>query len=311
VVQAPADATSVGLLVSPTSSAADTAVSITATVSDTTHSSIVPGSGSGSVSFYDDGSSDSTGDVTSSSLLLGTVPVTTGGQAVLTFGSFATGQHYIAAKFTPTDPTAFAGSTTTAGVLYTATAPAVTPDPQPLQVTVPAGSLTITTPYTATNPFNLGTAALDPSQGFFTASAQFGATSDTGSGYSGVTVTNTRAGDSGWNAYAQVTNFTQTGGTGVINAQNLAFTSVSPAYVSGDAISATNPITTTNVTSSSVYAPAATGQDGLATVPHLFASKAAAGGDTGTVGIYGTLTLRAPSSTPAGTYGAVLTFTAS
>jgi hypothetical protein len=307
IVQAPADNTSVALVPSPMSSVADTAVTLTATVSDTTDAGTTLGSGSGSVLFYDNGSTNSA-SITASSTLLGTVPVGSGGSAALSYGSFATGSHYIVAQFQPTNPATFNGSTS-AAVLYTATAPTVTPALAPVTVTIPAGSLTITTPYTTASPFALGTASLTPSTGNFTASATFGSSADSGTGYTGVTVTNTRSGDAGWSAYVEASNFAEQGGGGVINAQNLSFTGVAAAYITGDNLSPTNPITTENDTSSSEYAPGATGTDGLAGIPHQFATKAQP--DTGTVGIYGTLSLRAPSSTPAGTYSTTLTFTAS
>jgi hypothetical protein len=307
IAQAPADNTSVALVPSPTSSVADTAVTLTTTVSDTTNPGTTLGSGSGSVLFYDNGSTNSA-TISASSTFLGTVPVGSGGSAALSYGSFATGSHYLVAQFQPTNPSTFNGSTS-AAVLYTATAPTVTPALAPVTVTIPAGSLTITTPYTTASPFALGTASLSPGTGDYTASATFGSSTDSGTGYTGVTLTDTRAGDAGWSAYVEASNFAEQGGSGVINAQNLSFTGVAAAYITGDNLSATNPITTTDDTSSSVHAPGATGTDGLAGIPHQFATKAQP--DTGTVGIYGTLSLTAPSSTPAGTYSTTLTFTAS
>ena len=60
----------------------------------------------------------------------------------------------------PTDPGEY-NTSTSADVLFTATAPSYTPDNQTVTVGIPAGTLTITTPVYPTAPFQLGTAALN------------------------------------------------------------------------------------------------------------------------------------------------------
>jgi hypothetical protein len=90
---------------------------------------------------------------------------------------------------------------------------------------------------------------------------------------------------------------------------------VTPSYLSGNAYQAsgvgTIPVLTNNVTNTPPggfpYGPTATGSDGLYGAAHAFADTTTPGG--GEVNIFGTLTLNAPSSTPAGTYTATLTFT--
>lgn len=298
-ISAPAAAgTTTALAVNPTSAAAYTSVAITATVTQTSNSSAIA-SGAGTVSFYDNGTA--TGDVTtSSSVLLGTESLGTGGVATLTYSSFATGAHNLLAEFTPTNSATYSSSVSPV-VLFTATAPTVAPDAQPLTVSIPAGALTITTPYTAANPFQLGTAVLSPSGGSFSASAPFGNASNPNDG---VTITDTLAGDASWTASATVTNFTDSS-SDVINAQNVTFTDVTPSYITGNALQS-GDVVTNDVTNTQVYGPTATGDDGLAGGPHQFATAAA--GD-GSVYIYGLLNLTAPSSTPANTYTATLTFT--
>jgi hypothetical protein len=298
ITGAPAAATTTALAVNPTSAAADTAVTITATVTQSSNSAALA-SGAGTVSFYDNGTA--TGDATtSSSTLLGTETLGTGGVASLTYSSFATGAHNLVAVFTPSNSATYSSSISPV-VLFTATTPTSAPDAQPLTVSIPAGALTITTPYTAANPFQLGTAVLSPSDGSFSVSAPFGSSNNPNDG---VTVTDTLAGDGPWSASATVTNFTDSS-SDVINAQNLSFTNVTPSYIAGNALQS-GDVVTTNVPSGQVYGPTATGTDGLAGGPHQFATAAA--GD-GSVYIYGLLNLTAPSSTPAGTYTATLTFT--
>ncbi len=294
---APAANTNTALSVNPTSAAADSTVTITAAVTNASTTAALSAA-DGQVTFYDDGSSSS-GGVTSGSQALGTVSLGSGGTAVLTYSSFAQGAHNIVAQFTPADPSVY-NSSTSLPLLFTATAPQYPPVSQDVDVTVPAGTLTITTPYSPSDPFNLGTAVLDPTGSKFTASAPFG---DTANPSQGVTVTDSRAGDQPWTASATVTDFTD--GASVINGQNLTLTDVTPSYVSGNALQS-GDVTTTDVVNGAIYGPTAGGSDGLKGGPHQFAS--AATGD-GSVYLDGLLTLTAPSSTPAGAYTATLTLT--
>lgn len=298
---APAANTTTALAVDPSTAPADTSVTISATVSQTSDSTVLA-SGAGQVSFYDDGPTDTSGDINSNSILLGTEPVGTGGVASLAYSSFATGVHNLVAQFEPTN-SALYNSSISPALAFTATAPAVAPASQTIDVGIPAGSLTITTPYSSTNPFQLGTAVLDPTDSKFTATAPFGSATDPAAG---VTITDTRAGDLPWTASATVTSFTD--GTGdIINGQNLTFTDVTPSYIAGNALQS-GDVVTTNVTNTAIYGPTASGSDGLGGGSHAFATAAAG---AGSVDIDGVLTLVAPTSTPAGTYTATLTFTIS
>jgi hypothetical protein len=318
VTAPPADATNTALGVNPSTAAADTAVSLTATVTDTTNTNNALGSGSGQVEFFDNGTS--TADTTTGGQLLQTVPLGTGGIATLSWNSFAQGAHNIVAEFLPTNTSALQSSLSGV-VLFTATAPTYAPDPQTLSASIPStGSLVISTPYGPTNEFQLGTAVLSPSQGYYETSAQFGGSASgtqdaSGAPGNGVTITDTRSGDQGWTASAEVTNFSDgaTPTPDLINGQNLAFTGLTDSYPSGNAL--TGGVTLTGVPSTAVtnldpYSATATGDDGLGGAAHEFAS-AAAGDSVGTVYVDGTLTLIAPTSTPAGTYTATLTFTVS
>lgn len=298
----PAAATATALTVDPSSAPAYTSVSLTAAM---TSSDVALASSAGSVSFYDNGST-STNVISSSSVLLGTEALGTGGVASLSYSTFAQGAHNIVAEFLPSDPSVYNSSTSPA-VLFTATAPTYTPAPADLSVAIPPGTLTITTPYTPSNPFNLGTATLNPGQGTYTASAPFGSSSDPSAG---VTITDTGIGEETWTASASVTDFTN-GGTDTINGQNLTFTGVTPSYLTGNAYGTgvgQIPVDTQDVTNDgTVYASGASGSDGLEGGPHQFADSTAPGG--GSVYVYGNLDLTAPSSVTPGMYTATLTFT--
>jgi hypothetical protein len=295
VTAPPAAGTNTGLSVNPTEAVAFTPVSLTATVSKSSDSSSL-GSGDGTVKFYDNGSS-----------LLGSAAVGSGGVAALSYSAFGTGTHSITAQFVPADSTVYATSTSTA-VPFTADAPSATPDAQSVKVAIPAGTLTITSPYTPQNPFDLGTAVLDPADSRFTATAPFGDPTTPGDLNGGVTVTDTRAGDLPWTASATVTDFTD-GSSDAINGENLAFTNIQAIQIPGNALDAST-IGVTDVPSTPgsglPYSTTDGGSDGLKGGPHQFAN---APNGFGEVNLDGRLTLSAPTSTPSGEYTATLTFT--
>ena len=93
--------------------------------------------------------------------VLGTAPLTASG-ADLSSSSFAVGTHQVTAQFVPTDPATYTSSTS-AQVAFTATQPTSAPADQTVKVSLTSGTLTITTPYSAANPFDLGNLVLDPS----------------------------------------------------------------------------------------------------------------------------------------------------
>ena len=314
----PAANTLTALSVAPTTSVADTAVAVTAAVTNSATSAPLT-TGEGAVSFYDDGT-DTTGDTPSADLLQ-TVPLAANGTAVLNYGSFAVGAHNLVAVFVPANSALFVTSVSSAGgvgpVLYTATAPLWAPDAQGLSVSIPnTGSLVISSPYSSAHPFSLGTAQLDANDLAYHASAAFGSPTDADNGSDGVTITDTRAGDLGWTASAEENNFTGPGGA-TINGQNLEFTGLQTSPIAGNALTSADvdltPVTSAaDAPNANAYGPGnlGTGTDGLAGEPHAFASAGAAPSQSdGSIYVDGVLTLAAPTSTPAGTYTATLTFT--
>jgi hypothetical protein len=290
-ITSPADATATALTVNPTSGNAGQVVTLTATVADTAagHSAIIP---VGSVSFFDNGAAVA---------FAGPVAVNASGVAGTTTTSLGEGNHSIVAVFTPTSSANFTGSSSQpVTAQYTAVSACVPrtdglpgantcQDPQTITVTVAAGTLTISSPYTPTNPFNLGTMVLNANGTALTASAGFGTLAVNGSG---ITVTDTRSGGLPWTAHVQGSNFTDLPAADSISAHGLSFNGLADAFPAGNSL---------------------IGKVTLTAVPDVgaggdFATTAPNAGD-GTVWIVGTMALTAPSSTNAGTYTATVTFT--
>jgi Bacterial Ig-like domain (group 3) len=300
-VVAPLDSTNTALSVNPTTAAAFTPVDLLATVTDTTTPATIP---TGSVNFLD-------GTTT-----IGTAPVNGSGVAEIpTYSGFAQGSHSITAVFSPTGSTV-AGSTS-AAVTFTATAPAcpngeaanLCTDPQTVEATVAAGTITITTPYSPSNPLSLGTLVLNSAGTQLSASAPFGSTvghSSPTSTDNEIFVTDTRAGDANWTASVQSGNFTSPSSpTTPIDGQNAGLTGLTVEPVSGNALTAANVTVTNN--QRGVAPIIAGGTQGIGGAKHTFA-QTTAGGD-GSIGFIGTFTLNAPTSTGAGLYTGTVTFT--
>jgi hypothetical protein len=271
------------VLSGPTSTQLGTAVTIHADVKTGSPAAAVP-AGSGKVQFLVDGTAS------------GAAITVTATGADFQFNPAAAGSNTITATFTSNDTTVYLNSSDTTGVTVTTTAPQYAPAQQNVDVTVPAGTLVISTPYTVSNPFKLGTMVLDASGTQFTASAAFGdpaapATTNPTTASNGVTITDTRAGSTGWTASAQTTDFTGSAAT-VINGDNLTFSSVTPKYLTG------NKLQTGSVSTNSISA--------FKSAKKSFATTTQG---PGTVNITGVLGLTAPTSTLAGDYTATLTFT--
>ena len=275
-------------------------VTVTATVT-TPGASGSPVTG-GSVAFSDsiDGS-------------LGSVPVTASGVAAVTrkfsaaYGSSA--GHVVTATYSntgtykPSSATAPAFQVQQSGPC--AQAGSSCTDPQVFKVTVATGTLTITTPYLdQSTAFNLGTMVLADNGTYLSSSAPFGSATDG----KGVTITDRRAGDLPWDAKVSAQDFASAAGD-KINAQNLSFTAVKPGYLANNALNATSKPVVTNdlpTTTTTGYAAGDTGSDGLRGLAKRFAH---ADKGNGTVYVYGTMNLVAPTSTKAGTYYSTVTFT--
>jgi Tol biopolymer transport system component len=176
------------------------------------------------------------------------------------------------------------------------------PDNQNVTGTVPVGTLLISTPYTAANPFNIGTLQLAPDGSELSASASFGSAA---SPSSGITITDTRAGDLPWAASLSGSDFVS--GANTFSSTHLGFTGVTPSYVSGNALNAaTKPVITKDIPAPGPNDAPSASEPGLSSTPHTFATAAHG---AGTVYLYGTLGLTLPTATRAGVYNTTITFT--
>jgi hypothetical protein len=293
------DASNTALSVNPLTAAAFTPVALSATVTDTTVPATVP---TGSVQFFD-----------------GATPI---GSPVALVAGVANLNDTAGFTFSAPGPThsitaqylgsAAINGSTSAAVTFTATAPAcpngessnLCTDPQTVEATVAAGTITITTPYSPANPLNLGTFVLNSAGNLLSVSAPFGFTT---SGTAGeIFVTDTRAGDPNWTASVQSGNFTSPASPSTpIDGQNAGLIGLTVEPVSGNALTAAN-VTVTNTPSGT--APIISGgTQGIGGAKHTFA-QTTAGGD-GSIGFIGTFTLNAPTSTGAGLYTGTVTFT--
>ncbi|HEV7205459.1 MAG TPA: Ig-like domain repeat protein [Jatrophihabitans sp.] len=290
VVNPPATATSTTLAVNQDGVAGD-AATLTATVTG-------PGStpnNAGTVSFYDNGASTA----------LNASPVP-GSSGVYTLGlptGFAAGGHSVVAKFTPTDNTVYAASQSAAQSFLTqaplqgacAQTGSACTSTSNVQATVPVGTLVIATPYTSAHPLDLGTLALDAGATRFTGSATFDS----------IVVTDTRSGGLGYTVSALASALSDGKGNAgsTINAQNLGLTTLHATP--GNAFVGT--VTPTDNPAANAVTPGDTGSLGLGgPTPHTVFSVDKG---LGTVSVKGTVTLNAPTSTEAGTFGGTITFT--
>ncbi|HTW18940.1 MAG TPA: Ig-like domain-containing protein [Mycobacteriales bacterium] len=229
----------------------------------------------------------------------------------------APGSHSITAVFTPSDLTVCGGSTSTAstfsqdanpnGPCSTANGGQCT-DVQTITTTVPQGVLIISTPYTAQSPLNLGTMTLDSTGTTFTASHTFGgsATDPT----QDIFITDTRSGDLPWTAQAEASNLTDGGSNpgSQISGEDVGLTGLTEVPVTGNGFNglASNFTTFANPAASPAVGPTDIGTQGLGNAAHDIAQ---AQQGIGSIGLTGTMTVNAPSSTEAGTFTGTVTFT--
>jgi hypothetical protein len=263
---------------------------------------------SGTVSLFDNGSSTP----------FASGSVGAGGAFSITFTYTSAGSHSVVATFTPASDALFAGSSS-APVTFTEQAPACTTcnDVQTITATVPAGTISISTPYTATSPLNLGTLQLTPGGQYFTASAQLDpnagdvptAGQSPSTTFDGITVVDTQSGNLPWTVSAAASNLSDGSGhpNGVISGENVGLTGLAGVFVPGNAIVAGDVILTNQAAATPPVAPTDGGSQGLGNGPHTIASDTAQ--PDGTVGINGTVTLNAPTSTEAGVFTGTITFT--
>jgi hypothetical protein len=280
-----ADVTNTALSISPAAASSVDPVTLTASVTDTTVPATKP---VGAVQFADGG------------VNLGSpVAVSAAGTAALT-QSFTAGAHSFTASFVPTNAALFNPSASTSQA-YTVTAFAGVTASEVIETTINAGSLTISV--SDNSKVVLPSPVLNAAGTFLTT-----ASNSALSRLHAVTVTDTRAGNPGWVASGQVSDFQNTTGptTTPIAGVNLGWTpnvidSSSGLVAAGSVVlPATAPL---------VADPgSATAGVGLQVSRTL--ASAAAGAGTGTSHLDAALALNVPTTVIAGTYDATLTLTA-
>ncbi len=298
VVSAPTIATSTALSDSAASIAYGGSETLTATV---TGSDGLAAGVAGNVQFQVGGSNFGSPVPT-------TVAGTTG-TAVDTTTTLPAGTDSVTAVFTPTD-TAY-GSSTSPAVVITVAAPAacsltgsVCSDQQNIQVTVNPGTITISTPYTSSNPFVLPAMTLSSDGTYLQSSATF--PSATLPGSQQIVVTSDLAPAYAWTLSVAATPLTSTAGT--IPADGLGLTAGALLNNSG-AGAYGGTVTFTNIPALNPSPTDGPGTGpGLSGTPQTWALSSAS---DGTAELDGTLSLDASTGTPAGTYNGTITFSVS
>jgi hypothetical protein len=287
--------TSVALAASNTNPTVNEPVTLTADITE----SDAPATGglAGTVVFTDNSANAS----------LGEVSINDGapGEYVLTV-TLAAGTHSITATFAPTSNN-YNGSTSPP-VVVTVVVPtacsdtgSVCSDTQNLQATINPGTITITTPYTAWNPFVLPAMALSSDGTYLQSSATFPKSTD-----GQIVVTSTLAPAYAWTLSVSAT--PPTSGSNQIPASGFGLTVGTLLNASGSgAYSGTVTFTNIPALNPSPADGPGTGP-GLSATPQTFARSTAVDGNAD---MDGTLTLYASTSTPAGTYTGTVTFSVS
>lgn len=216
---------------------------------------------------------------------LGTVVIADGATTVtLTTDALGVGTHRLHAELTAEDGTVLATSTE---VEVTYGTPGTTGDEQTVNVDIPSGALTITSPYTPDDPLRLGPAELDQVTSTFSAQGVLDR----------IVVTDTRAGNSGFAVAAVSSDFGS--GSDSFSAEHVGLVDLAAQQVIGNALQATD-VTVTD------RAPLT---DPLVTSKQVASYPSGLG--TGSVRLDGTLSLqKIPSSVTPGTYTATLVLTA-
>lgn len=304
-VTAPVPTTSTTLAVTQDGTAGHD-VNLTATVS--------PSAAPGSVAFYDNNSATA---------IPGTVTNPTAGQYVLDLPTgLGVGPHSIVAKFTPTNSANFQASQSAPSQFSTFAAATgacdnnpdpvtgakrlpndprsdLCTDPQGIQVTVPVGTLVITTPYTAAAPLDLGQMGLINNSGEWQATGTF----------QNIQVNDTRSGNLPYSINALSNTLTTTtaalpGTVNQISAENVGLTNL--VEVDSNGYAGTS-VPHNNTAAEPAVQSTDNGSVGLGglTSHDVFDTNHG----VGTVTLNGTLTIKAPLNTSPGVYTGTITFT--
>ncbi|HEX9032450.1 MAG TPA: hypothetical protein VF834_11435, partial [Streptosporangiaceae bacterium] len=127
--------------------------------------------------------------------------------------------------------------------------------------------------------------------------------------FNGITVVDTQSGNLPWTVSAAASNLSDGTGhpNGVISGENVGLTNLAPVFVPGNAIVTGDVVITNQPAPLPPVGPTDPGSAGLGGGPHVIATDSLQ--PDGTVGINGTVTLNAPTSTEAGIFTGTITFT--
>jgi len=288
-------------------------VTFTATVTDEATLAHRPVS-AGTVSFYRNGASRPLGAATS-----GRGSGT--GVYTLSVRLDAAGPESVVAAYAPPGGTTRYRGSTSAAVSFAVPACSTCTGVQTTADILPAGLLSISTPYTASDPLDLGTLALNPSGTFFSASAPLDPSGSdvptAGAGpadptFNGITVVDTQASNSPWTITAWASDLSDGGDSApsLISGENVGLTGLTAVPVPGGSVTASDLTFLDQPAADPPVGPTDTGSLGLGGQPaHVIVTDTAQA--EGTIGINGTITINAPTSTEAGTFGGVIVLTLS
>ena len=239
----------------------------------------------------------------------GTQSTTTPGDYSLTTSALGASSHTISAQFLSADTSKYTNSNTASGTAFTyGASPTVGPaDPQDIKTTVVPGIVTITTPYTPSNVYDLGTLGLNPTATLLVNTSLFPATGD-----NPITITDLRSGNLPWHATLIASDLKGTRYTTsdpssyLINGQNLGFAPSAATYPTGNALTGKVDVVTQDPAAG--VGPSDGGIAGLKS-GYTFAKVQTGASGVGTAFIRGNLTMQAPTSTKADVYRGILTFT--
>lgn len=257
---------------------------------------VTPSAAAGSLDFFDNGSTTA---------IPGTVNQSPAGTYTLSLPSgLAAGSHSVVAKFRATDVTQFQASQSSAQA-FVLQPPAVGACAQTasqctaasnIQVTVPTGTLVISTPYTAASPLDLGTMVLNSSAQTLSASAPF----------NNIQITDTRSGNLPYAVTALATNLSDGGSNpgSQIDAHNVGLTGLATT-TTGSGFTGT-PVYTNHAAQSPPVAPGGASTAGLGGSAQTII---AVDHGLGVLTANGLLTINAPASTEPGTFTGTITLT--
>jgi hypothetical protein len=251
---------------------------------------VTPAAATGQVVF----SAVKAGDPTSVSIA--TVPVSAG-VATMTLSGLGAGSWTVTGAFVGTGVYQASSTTAALSLSIDPNSNAAAPDPQTVNVTVPKGALTITTPYSPANPLPLGSLKLNQATSTFELAAPVAFASATDIA-NGIKIVNERPDQPHFTAQVASTNFTSASG-GSFNAGTASLINLGAHQLVGNALQATDVVFPTAFTA----APA------LSNTAQTFATYGAS--NLGTVWFSADFNIKGvPSSTPSGDYTATVTFTA-